>query len=55
MFKDEVNISLFENMMQNAVSEEQLRKFLKELKIIVVENKNLLRENELHSFNTYEA
>jgi hypothetical protein len=55
MFKDEANISLFESMMKNVVSEEHLRKFLKELKIIILENKNLLQENELYSFNTYEA
>lgn len=54
-FKDEANISSFESKMQNAVSEKHLRKFLRELKIIIEENKILLLENELHSFNTYEA
>lgn len=54
-FKDETNISSFESIMQNALSETHLRKFLKELKFIVEENKNLLQENEAYSFNTYKA
>ncbi|MBK8329347.1 MAG: hypothetical protein IPL09_07730 [Bacteroidetes bacterium] len=40
-FKDETKISLFENIMVNAVLDKHLKKFLKELKLIVEETKNL--------------
>jgi hypothetical protein len=40
-FQDETKISIFEAIMQNAVSEAHLKKFLEELQRIVNENKYL--------------
>jgi hypothetical protein len=41
-FKDERKLSLFENIMLNAVSESHLKRFMEELKIIVEENITLV-------------